>query len=268
MALDPPGEVVLIAHELSTGWFHNIDADARARLLEADRFLAVSRCVERFLIEDLGVAPDRISSAPPMVEAVESHVPAHRDEATGPFVVAGGGMTDWRKAPELWLNVAFQVRRAAPDLRVSWVWFGGDPPSSREFWPIAHEIEHLGLAAQVAFLGDVSDTASVLSSCDLFLSTAREDAYPLVCAEAAMSGVPVIAFDGGGAAELVDDGRCGRTVSYPDLGRMAAEVVDLLRHPQRRRELGESGRAFARSHLDVSVVGPAISEWILPQAAP
>jgi hypothetical protein len=79
MALDPPGEVVLIAHELSTGWFHNIDADARARLLEADRFLAVSRCVERFLIEDLGVAPDRISSAPPMVEAVESHVPAHSD---------------------------------------------------------------------------------------------------------------------------------------------------------------------------------------------
>jgi glycosyltransferase involved in cell wall biosynthesis len=264
-ALDPGDRTLVIAHELSTGWFHNVAPEGRALLRAADGYLAVSRCVATFLVERLDIAADRVCIAPPMVEIERTASPAPTAAGAGRAAtrtVGGGGMTDWRKAPELWLHVAAEVHRSAPELDVRFVWFGGtrlDEPAS---WPLAHEIDHLGMTERVSFLGELSDPTDVLRSCDVFVSTAREDAYPLVCAEAAANGVPVIAFDGGGAAELIVDGGCGEVSRYPDLLAAASATVGYLRDPERSARAGERGRAFARSHLDVSVVAPQVERWI------
>jgi glycosyltransferase involved in cell wall biosynthesis len=263
--LDPGDRTLVIAHELSTGWLHNVGPDGRALLAAADGFLAVSRCVATFLVERMGIAPDRVGVAPPMVEIVEAGSPGPVDGASArgtARVVGGGGMTDWRKAPEVWLQVAAAVHTSVPDLDVRFVWFGGAGPDEPAFWPLAHEIDHLGLTGRVSFLGEVSDPTDVLRSCDVFVSTAREDAYPLVCAEAAANGVPVIAFDGGGAAELIADGACGEVITYPDVRAAASATVGFLCDPDRSAGAGERGRAFARSHLDVSVVAPQVARWI------
>jgi glycosyltransferase involved in cell wall biosynthesis len=258
------GPVLLLAHELSTGWFHNIDEQDRSRLEDADAFLAVARCVERLLVERLDVAPELVTVVPPMVE-VAAGGGGDREDRSGPtrtVTVGGGGTTDWRKAPELWLQVAYEVVRLAPDLPLRFVWFGGLAPGDDAFWPLEHEIAHLDLGPRTRFLGEIADPTAVLRTCDVFVSTAREDAYPLVCAEAAANGVPVVAFEGGGAAELIADGGCGVAVPYPDLTAMAAEVVAILRDDVRRDQLGRCGRKFASDHLDVSVVAPQVTDWI------
>ncbi|MFM7509619.1 MAG: glycosyltransferase, partial [Actinomycetota bacterium] len=62
----PQAPTVLIAHELSTGWMSNIDADDRGLLLSSSQgFLAVSHAVEDFLVEQLGVAQEIITVVPP-----------------------------------------------------------------------------------------------------------------------------------------------------------------------------------------------------------
>jgi glycosyltransferase involved in cell wall biosynthesis len=261
-ALGEDQPFVVITHELSTGWFNNITEPERALLLRSARFLAVSQCVEQFLADDLLVDPARISMIPEVVD--QSDRPA-KAEASGqrPVVVGGGGMTDWRKAPEIWLRVAHETLRLAPDLDFKFVWFGGEAPGSAAFWPLSHEIEHLGLGDIVHFVGDVSDPAAITAEMDVFVSTAREDAYPLVCAEAAMTGIPVIAFDCGGAAELIADADCGVIVAYPDVEAMARHVVELARDEGRRVALGQHGRAFALEHLDVSVVASRVGDWVL-----
>ena len=274
-ALSPPGEVVLIAHELSTGWFENLAPPQRDLLLaRTDRYLAVSRCVASFLHDDLAIPAERVTVTRP---PVPPRIGRRRDETGRPYdgvrrcrpevVIGGAGVHDWRKAPELWLQLAARLRDRVGPGQVKFVWFGGHERGAEPAWPIRHEVRALGLEDDVEFAGEVDDFVQRLDAVDVFVTTAREDAYPLVCAEAAAAGVPVVAFGGGGAEELVTDARCGRAVPYPDLDAMADAAVELAHDEPLRRRLGDNGRQFARDHFDPTSVAAHVERWLLRGAA-
>ncbi len=281
-SLQPRGPVALIAHELSTGWQANIDADARHLLrTRVVRVLAVSRCVADYLCREEGFERDQVTvlrpPVPPVSSATEEACSDRWPESAsnsytrprpwaGTAVVGGAGVQDWRKAPELWLQVAARVRsRLGPDA-TRWVWYGGNAAGGRPAWPIRHELGHLGLDGQVEFAGEVDDLAPHLADMRVFVSTAREDAYPLVCAEACAAGVPVVSFDGGGAAELVLDSGGGHVVTYPDLDSMADRVVELLSDADQHAAISRCAHDFAAANLDPAVVAPEAAAWILEGA--
>ncbi len=263
-AFDPDGPVLTIAHELSTGWFCNLTPGQRSDLLDrTERFLAVSRSVESFLVDALGVAAHRIEVIHPPVDLGEvSADRAPAPAAARPQTVVGAGMTDWRKAPESWLRVARSVKDQLHPETVRFVWFGGSTTGDPGFWPVQHEIQQLGMTDEVEFLGQVDDPARILIDADVFLTTAREDAFPLACAEALACGTPVVGFAVDGVAEMVNVSGGGRLADYPDEPGLAARVVDLLGDADRRAELGELGRAYGRSHLDVKRLAPTVAAWI------
>jgi glycosyltransferase involved in cell wall biosynthesis len=60
--------------------------------------------------------------------------------------------------------------------------------------------------------------------------------------EAMASGLPVIATDVGGNADLVDNGRTGAIVPASDVDAMAAQLVALASAPDRARAQGQAGR--------------------------
>lgn len=283
-SLAPDGEVVLIAHELSTGWSDNVDAVSRALLLgRTDRYLAVSQAVADYLTSELAVPRDRITvtrpptplrtRSSPLRDSTVGNLgrwprppasPYTDHDVRGPAVVVGGaGVHDWRKAPELWLQVAARVRDRLGAGAVRFVWFGGHPAGTQPAWPLRHDVRQLGLDHEVTFVGEVADLGAHLDHVDVFVSAAREDAYPLVCAEACAAGVPVVAFAGGGAEELIRDSGAGRVVDYPDLEAMADEVADLALDHERRTELGRLGADFAAEHLDPSRIATDIERWLV-----
>lgn len=260
-SLRPTGPVLTIAHELSTGWFANLDPSDRRLLLErSSGFLAVSRSVERFLVDELGVAPSAVTVAHPPIAERELGEPTAA--VPGPLTVVGSGMTDWRKAPEIWLRVASELMGRLGSERLRFMWMGGAEPGSPAFWPLRHELRHLGLEGHVDFLGQIDSPSDVLRSAAVFVSTAREDAYPLACAEALGHGVPVVGFDGDGVGEMVRASGGGAVVAYPHHERIVDEAAALLTDPLRRADVGARGRAFALEHLDVAVIAPKVSEWI------
>ncbi len=142
------------------------------------------------------------------------------------------------------------------------MWFGGARPGEAEFWPLQHEIDHLGLGTSMTFLGPIDDPGPQLDSFDVFVSTAREDANPMVCAEAAARGVPVVAFDNGGAAEMIGVAGSGIVVPYPDTDGMAAAIAGLVRDDDQRHTLGNRGAVHAAAHLGVDTVAPQVEAWI------
>ena len=269
-ALAPTGPVVTIAHELSTGWFANLDPQARNLLLtRTSAFLAVSNAVREFLVGRLGVRPDAITVVAPPVDLAElDRVGRVLDAAGAPPLVAGSGVTDWRKAPELWLRVAALVRLHPGHEHVRFAWAGGESRESQSqaFWPLEHEMERLDLRENVEFLGTVEEPWRALRSAAVMVSTAKEDAYPLACAESIAAGVPVVGFDVDGVGEMVRASGCGVVVPYPDEAALAATVVRLLDDDTERVRMAELGRRFGSEILDVALVAPRVADWITEQA--
>ena len=97
-------------------------------------------------------------------------------------------------------------------------------------------------ADRVEFVGEVADPRGLLESADVFVLPSREDPFPLVCLEAAQSGLPVVCFaDGGGAPELVEED-AGRVVPYLDVGAMATAVAEIVGDEELRARLGHRAR--------------------------
>jgi len=262
--LRPSGQILTIAHELSTGWFGNLNkVDREFLLAQTDRFLAVSEAVRSFLMSKLGVSTTKVAMIHPPVDLGEFAGLDLSHKSAGSFHVGGSGMTDWRKAPEIWLRIAAELQDKLPKENLRFTWIGGEHPDSAAFWPLEHEMQQLGVAPQVSFTGQIDNPAAAMSQFDVFVSTAREDAYPLACAEAVSLGVPVVGFDSGGLAEMARESGCAFVVPYPKQNLISGLVEDLFHDPARRTQLGQQGIKFGRNELNVSVIAPAVADWIL-----
>jgi glycosyltransferase involved in cell wall biosynthesis len=114
----------------------------------------------------------------------------------------------------------------------------------------------LGIAGQVSFLGVRADMPELLSACDVFALASGWEGHPLSAMEAMAAGLPVVATAVGGVPEIVSDGVTGLLVPAGDTPALASALQCLVRNPQRRRELGEAGRA-ASSRFDSSAMAAA-----------
>ncbi|MGO4306585.1 glycosyltransferase WbuB [Cupriavidus sp. RAF12] len=128
--------------------------------------------------------------------------------------------------------------------------------------------------ARVHFLPlqPVKDFPSLLATADLHLMPQRADAADLVLPSklAAMlaSGRPVVATaqEGTELARLVAS--CGIVVDPGDSVAVANAIAELADDPERRRALGEIGKAWAERHLDREPVLLRLEETLLKLAAP
>jgi len=117
--------------------------------------------------------------------------------------------------------------------------FVGDGPMEDE---LRERVARLGIADNVEFLGHRDDVPAVLADADVFVLSSRSEAFPNAIVEAMMSGLPVVASSVGGIPELVEDGRTGRLVPPGDAAHLAAAVIDILDHPDRAMQMGQTAR--------------------------
>jgi glycosyltransferase involved in cell wall biosynthesis len=178
------------------------------------------------------------------------------------LVVGASGTCDWRKAPEVFIQVARAVRWKRPQLDVHFVWVGGDGPGTRRFEELQHDVRALGMEDRIHFIGHKPNPVEYFRVFDVFALVSREDPFPLVCLEAACLQKPIVCFDGaGGEKEFVEDD-CGFVVPYLDVHTMADQILRLLESDALRQTCGEA--AFKKAHLrhDVNVAAPKLLQLI------
>ncbi len=258
-------------HELDSAfgyWFP--EPDRSTMLRSTDWFVACAEVVASNLIGGYGVSRRRVSChyefiEPPQVdEQRAAEVRAQVAIPPSAHLVGGSGSIIWRKGPDLFVQMAAEVRRSRPELDVQFVWVGGP---GDEPLPMEQDIAGLGLTGRVHFVGEVSDPADLFAGLDVFCLPSREDPYPLVMLEAAALGVPVVSFPNGGVVEFAgtDDPAERRAVVVPylDVVAMAAEVIRLLEGDGERRALGERGQRRVLAEHTVEVGASALYEEIL-----
>src|SRR5690606_37443084 len=96
---------------------------------------------------------------------------------------------------------------------------------------------------RVAFLGKQDSFVELLAAADVFLLPSESEAFGLAALEALSCGVPVVASLVGGLPEVVDHGETGLLAPVGDIDSLAAGVLDLLMHPDRRAAFGALARA-------------------------
>jgi glycosyltransferase involved in cell wall biosynthesis len=110
-----------------------------------------------------------------------------------------------------------------------------------------------GLQARVHFAGNVDDALLPqyyrLADIHLFPSTGAGEAFGLVAAEAAASGVPTIASNLPGVRKVVLDGETGFLTRPGDAANLRNAIAALLQDRDRRTQLGRSARNRAETEF-------------------
>lgn len=161
--------------------------------------------------------------------------------------------------------------RALPDLPEARLVLVGDGPSRGELEELA---ARLGVRDRLCVTGWSADPRAHLADFDVFALPSRWEGMPLGILEAMHAGLPVVASDVGSVAESVRDGDTGRLVAAGDLAGLVDALRALLGDAQRRRRMGERGRALALAEFTDVVMARryealyrALSAGAPPQAA-
>ena len=122
------------------------------------------------------------------------------------------------------------------------------------------EATRLGLDPHVRFLGHRRDISELMTAADGFVMGSAWEALPLVLLEASASGLPMVATDVGGNADILQHDETGFLVPAKDARALAAAMCRLIEcTPAERRAFAERAREVARLRFDIRRVSAA---WI------
>ncbi len=129
----------------------------------------------------------------------------------------------------------------------------GEEDFERELGSLAQE---LGIAARVEFRGFREDIWRELGSLDVLVHASLiPEPFGQVVLEGMAAGLPVLAPDAGGPAEVIDDGSTGTLFPRGDADALAAAMRALAQDPERRRRLGEAAREAAGAYRPQLLAG-------------
>ena len=214
-------------------------ADARLRpaltraLLGADQLFAVSDSLRRLALS-LGVAPDKIKV---VGNGVDLQRFRRQDplacrtrlglDLAAPVLVTVGGLVE-RKGFHRVMSCMPELLKRHPGL--IYLVVGGASPEGDWTQKLNDLARQLGVSGQVRFLGELSPDAlaPVLSAADVFVLASRNEGWANVLLEAMACGLPVVATDVGGNAEVVNDPALGRIVPFDDSPALSLALDEAL----------------------------------------
>jgi sugar transferase (PEP-CTERM/EpsH1 system associated) len=230
-------------------------------------YIAVSAEQERWLIEQVGAEPSRVSHISNGVDSLEFHPRLGPHAAVGPdgfmrddaFVIGSVGRMDEAKNDitlvEAFLRLISSPHASHSRLRLLIV---GDGPMRAECQAM---LERAGAGARAWLPGERLDTARLMRAMDLMVLPALAEGSGNVLLEAMATGLPVVATSIGVHKELVQPGLTGILVPPLSPDVMAAAIADYCRIPEMGVRHGARARgqviahhslpAMARSYLAV-----------------
>jgi glycosyltransferase involved in cell wall biosynthesis len=221
----------------------------------ASRLVTVSEANKRFLAERVGIPPRRIQVIPNGVplnnRASAASRSAHRanlglnpDDA----VIGTVGSVYPVKGHRYLVEAAASIVGRFPRAVFLIVGQGG----------LRDELEahaaKLGIAAHVRFLGHREDVADLMSIFDIFALPSLSEGMPLALLEAMAAGLPAVATQVGGVAEVLEDWKTGLLVPPGDGRALADRVMTLLENPLLAKELGEAAQQIAETRFSLATM--------------
>lgn len=213
------------------------------------RYVALSQDLARYLTTKVGIAPERVEQIYNGVDVERFRPVAGQPLAIpgapfGPsehWIVGTVGRMQTIKNQTLLARAFVRMLELQPELReTARLVMVGDGPLRSEAQTV---LDNAG-AGQLAWLpGERSDVTAVMQGLHCFVLPSLAEGVSNTILEAMASGLPVVATQVGGNAELVAHGRTGEIVPSGDVDALAQALSRLASDPAACRRMGREGRA-------------------------
>lgn len=205
-----------------------------------DHVVCVSEDISRLSCQS-GVPVNKIIMIPNAIDT--SRFAFVGPQSRGPITMVG------RLSPEknvqLLLKAFAIALREEPQLNLEIV---GDGPCRSELDALSRQ---LGIAQRVLFAGETRVVAPFLRRASMFVLPSLTEGISLTLLEAMAVGLPTIATNVGGSAEVVVDQSTGVLVSSDNSQELAEAILRMWHCPQIAQRMGECGRARIEEYFDL-----------------
>jgi len=166
-----------------------------------------------------------------------------------PVVLMVAQVVPW-KGQRDFLQAAAMVKRRIPAVRFRLIGSDlfDDHPEYRGL--LGTLAQRLDLADTVEFAGYRDDVPGLLRKSTLLVMPSRDEPFGRAVIEAMASGLPVVAYNEGGPAEIVVDGQTGLLAPPGDVPALADAIVRVLSNPDEAARFGRAGRQRAVELFD------------------
>ena len=126
--------------------------------------------------------------------------------------------------------------------------------------PVEAALAPLG-AGRAVFAGALAEERlpAIHTACDLYVWPAYNEDVPVTLLEAQAAGVPVVAQDWGGAAQLVSNGETGLLTPRHDDVAFAGAVVELSANAEQRRAMGAQAARRVRERHGIEAAAATLN---------
>jgi glycosyltransferase involved in cell wall biosynthesis len=181
-------------------------------------------------------------------------------KGTNEMLVVGMGAVQIRKGVDLFIAIAADVRRLAPEskIRFAWIGQGYDPKHDVGYSAyLAEQISRSHLREEdLVFVNEVDDLEPIYAQTDIFLLSSRLDPLPNVAIDAMIRGIPLICFENAtGIAEVLssEEATGSLVVPYMDIRTAAETIVSLTRARTKLHAISSAVRSKAISTFNMKL---------------
>jgi starch synthase len=161
---------------------------------------------------------------------------------------------------EAWQEVCRD--RPDRDLRLIIVGTGADSPAMTDLI-ITKQLR--GVEWLNEWVQDRTLLRRYLSAADVYVFPSRDDAFGIAVLEAMACGLPVVAANARGVADIFEDADCSGALIVPpgDAQALSGAIGRVLDDPALARELGERAQRRVKTAFSMEVVGKQLSAFLL-----
>ena len=224
------------------------------------QYVVVSNALQTYLRDKIGVAHHRVHLIPNGVDTEQfrprepdDHLPAGFPfQSERDWVIGTVGRQVAIKNPmllaEAFIALVASGRTGVSRLRLAMV---GDGPLRES---IAQRMRAAGLEDRLWLPGVRSDVAQILRAFDCFVLPSLSEATSCTLQEAMATGLPIVATDVGGNADLLRQGDCGSLVPSGDVQALAAQIHRHFQMGEINPQASEALASAKKHHgLDVAI---------------
>lgn len=129
---------------------------------------------------------------------------------------------------------------------------GADAAHQKDLEALKQQASRLGIDSKVTFVGNVEDIPAFLTKLDIFVLPSRSEGFGISLIEAMAIGLPCIASQLEGPAEVLQNGKYGTLFTPGSSADLAKKLEEVLTNLPEKQKIAEKARTYV--HKTYSIV--------------